>query len=386
MRISSALLCAVTALVAAGSPAQNQGGTFVNGSNGSLEVPYASSLMSPSGLTVEAWVTYDGSTLGSLNRFPTIVRGNIGSPHSYALRVNAGSTNQRVLRWAVRTQNAGVVRVDWNFAPGQFLCWTHVAATYDGVESKLFVNGTEVASLPGGGPIVDSGGSIGIGEGARNATFHNEVWNGQLDEVRIWSTSLTASQLRNLMFTPITTLVNLEAVWPLDGNGVDASGNGHNATVFGSITYGPVSPPVQFEYQTNNAAASFDINGALGTEFCSAAAVVPVGQPFNVNLASTQVGAPFDVAVAVPELLRSRSNGAPATAGTQIVNVDVTSPGLFFLNGGSLANPFGGSFAGNVTLPFTVMTPLSASGQMIVLSPVHFDGFILSAGADLTVQ
>jgi hypothetical protein len=126
--------------------AQNQAATFTNGTPGSIDVPYNASLMAPpAGITVEAWVTYDGSNLGSLNRFPTIARGRDTTNWSYFLRVNAGSTNIRELRWAVRTQGSGVIVTNWSFNPGDLLCWTHVAATYDNSMARLYVNGVEVA-------------------------------------------------------------------------------------------------------------------------------------------------------------------------------------------------------------------------------------------------
>ncbi len=94
----------VAALICVPAVAQNQSATFSNGTPGSIDVPYNAALMAPpAGITVEAWVTYDGSTLSSLNRFPTVVRGRDTSNWSYFLRVNAGSTNVRQLRWAVRT-------------------------------------------------------------------------------------------------------------------------------------------------------------------------------------------------------------------------------------------------------------------------------------------
>jgi len=366
--------------------AQNQAGNFSNGINGSLEVPYASSLMSPAELTVEAWVTYDGSTLGPLNRFPTIIRGNIVTGWSYFLRVNAGSTNQRQLRWAVRTQNSGVVMVNWNFSPGDLQCWTHIAATYDGLTSRMFVNGVEVGQAAGGGPIVDNGGVIGIGEGRRDPIYHNEVWNGQLDEVRSWSIALTSSQIRNLMFAPVSFLVNLEAAWPLDGTTIDASGNGHGATTFGAITFVPATIPTQFLYQTNSAEAALDINGANGTSFCAGDTTILAGQTANLNFASTLIGAPFDIAASVGQGLVAAGAGGYSTVGGQLINLDLSAPSLFFLNGGSLSNPFGGVFGANGSIPVTSATPLTAAGQMIILNPGQSDGFSISAGAGLVVQ
>jgi len=60
--------------------------------------------------------------------------------------------------------------------------WQHVAATWDGANFKLFINGTEVDNGTYAGPITDSTNHLFIG---RMANLAPSVMDGIIDEVRI---------------------------------------------------------------------------------------------------------------------------------------------------------------------------------------------------------
>jgi len=71
-------ILATTALVsfAALGTTQNQGIQLVAGIDGAVEVPFDPAMVPPTGLTVEAWITFDESTVpvGSGFYWPTIAR------------------------------------------------------------------------------------------------------------------------------------------------------------------------------------------------------------------------------------------------------------------------------------------------------------------------
>jgi hypothetical protein len=103
-------LAATAALFAPLAPvtAQNLGATFDNNVDGYIELAYAPELIPQSGITFEAWITYDETTIGPSWRYPTIMRhGNSGggSENMY-LRVDANNNGARVLTWMVVTTTA----------------------------------------------------------------------------------------------------------------------------------------------------------------------------------------------------------------------------------------------------------------------------------------
>ena len=216
-------------------PAQN-GITLTNGVDGFLEIPYASAVVPQSGITLEAWLTYDDTTLPAGWRFPTVARQNIApGQEAYFLRINAGNTGARTLTWKVVTPT-GAFNCNWPFASGQLNTWTHVAATWDGAAARLFVNGVEVVSVAGNGqPLYDRGGVLRIGKGD-DSGGPIEVWNGQLDEVRLWPFARTAAEIAQAMPFHLASVPGRVSTWNLDGNGADSSG-GQSAMVNFSVPF-----------------------------------------------------------------------------------------------------------------------------------------------------
>ncbi len=80
--------------------------------------------------------------------------------------------------------------------------WTHIAATYDGSTSRLFVNGVQVASQAQTGSIATTTDALTIGGNG----FAGENWSGLIDEVRIYNQALTASQIQSDMTNSIVPL------------------------------------------------------------------------------------------------------------------------------------------------------------------------------------
>ena len=79
---------------------------------------------SKAGLTLEAWITYDGSKLGTGYKWPTIIRQNpAAGKESYFFRVNAGNNKATNLSFAVNT-GSGLSWATYNFKAGEFKNWT----------------------------------------------------------------------------------------------------------------------------------------------------------------------------------------------------------------------------------------------------------------------
>ena len=240
-------LAPLALVLAAAATAQNQGLVLTNGSVDYVDVPTTSTLVPSGGVTVEAWVTYDGSTLGSGWRFPTLLRKD-PSPNqaSYFLRVEAGQTRTNRLLWWVSTAT-GNYSVGWTFAAGALQTWTHVAATYDGAALRLVVNGTQVAQTNGNGAILDRGGEFRIGGGDLTVQG-GETWNGEIDEVRVWPFARSPAAIQSTMNLALAGVPGEVSTWNLDGHVLDTS-NGNHGTAVGapafannSLALQPLSP------------------------------------------------------------------------------------------------------------------------------------------------
>ncbi|HEX5053555.1 MAG TPA: LamG domain-containing protein [Planctomycetota bacterium] len=277
-------------------PAQNVGVAFDAMVDGYIEVPYTAQVVPQSGLTIEAWITYDDATLGTGYRYPTIVRQglSVGGSEDYFLRVNADNVGARVLRWKVvpagSTSGSGII-VNWTFTAGQLATWTHVAATYDGLSSKLYVNGMLVGSANSNGmPIRDVGNEVfRIGKGSDIGT-PIEVWNGEIDEVRLWPFARTQTEIQATMNQELLGVPGLVSTWNLSGFLFDTSGGGLNATSSGQVTF--TANTLSLASPSMPIASGASTPGCLGDLLLSPTSAAQVGNTgFGIECTRTPAGA-----------------------------------------------------------------------------------------------
>jgi hypothetical protein len=148
-----------------------------------MTVPDANSLDLTTGMTLEAWV-YPAVQPTSWRAIITKER-----PNSvvYYLHAGSDSTNRPatgVVAGSTEQTLYGGTRLAAN-------AWVHLAATYDGANQRLYVNGTQVASRAQTGPILTSTGALRIGG---NNVF-GEYFNGRVDEVRVYNRALTQAEI-----------------------------------------------------------------------------------------------------------------------------------------------------------------------------------------------
>ena len=153
--------------------------------------------------------------------------------------------------------------------------------------------------------------------------------------------------------------------------------------VLGAPTGTPCPPLPPSPYQVNSAAASLTISGLPDPGgFAPIMKTAPINTPETLDLASSNVGFPFDVGVVVSV---ATVPSAFITPGNQVVNLNLTSPTLFFVNGGALPDLTNSSFpSATFQVPFMGSSPFSASTQAIVADPLSIDGFVLTHAADYT--
>lgn len=168
--------------------------------NEPVVVPDSDSLDLASGMTLEAWVSTSGSTdltiplIRKLEFNPL----NPAAPYSvYRVTIDSDLWEGPTAGiWTMPGDGGGSVYCD----PAWHSCypvgadgWLHVAATYDGADVLLYLNGTLVARSPVTGTLRAS---------AEPLEIDNAVGE-RIDEVRIYNRVLSQSEIQADMQTPI---------------------------------------------------------------------------------------------------------------------------------------------------------------------------------------
>ena len=237
----------LSAVLSALLSAQNQGLELVHDVNGGVVYQFDLRMVPATGLTVEAWVTYDDASipLDGVYRWPTIARQNIlPYQESWNFRVNANNSGQRRLAFLLRATNNTIYTIEYAFAAGEFSSWTHVAATFDGQVLRLFKNAVEVQNLqlPVISGVQDNGGELYVGDGDNFASGY-EVWSGRIDELRIWPMARTSAEIAATMTQELHTMQGELLAFPFNGGLASDDGTLPGAS-YGSLQFVP-SPALQ---------------------------------------------------------------------------------------------------------------------------------------------
>ncbi|MCB9880996.1 MAG: FG-GAP repeat protein [Planctomycetes bacterium] len=191
-----------------------------------VRVPHNSALV-PARITVEAWVQLASNFPGR----GTIARKNpAANAESWNLRIETGRVNFAVRGTSFFSSLWTSTQVPTNQP-------VHVAATYDGASLRIYINGVQTASQAAAiGNIVNNGGDLRIGQGDGTST---EQFLGKLDEVRIWNTALTATQIASNYRRILNKVTNEVASYSFDNNYNDSTGSFHGTLVGTGASFGP---------------------------------------------------------------------------------------------------------------------------------------------------
>ena len=189
-------------------------------------------------ITVEAWCY-----LTSYSFLPTAV-GNYGAGMQFLLRVDGN-------RPAFWVDNGGGFRVINGATTIPLNTWTHLAGVWNGSVLTVYINGVlDGTATVAGGAFNATTNPVRIG-----ASLTSDSWDGKLDDVRIWSTARTVTEISTSMngclpgTTPgLLALYNFE-----EGAGTsltDRTGNGYNGVLVSSPAWtaglGCITLPVNF--------------------------------------------------------------------------------------------------------------------------------------------
>lgn len=155
-----------------------------DGVTGCISGPHATPLVMPATFSLEAWVykTADANWQRILDK------GAWPNEDYFLIANNAGGVIGAFI-------NASGNEYDTPTAPLPFNTWTHLVATYDGANLRLYVNGvaagapTAVASSPRNnatGWAIGSQGGVAVGNG---------IWHGRIQHAAIYPVTLSAAQV-----------------------------------------------------------------------------------------------------------------------------------------------------------------------------------------------
>ena len=161
---------------------------------GWVEVPDAPSLDITDEITLMAWVCPTQFTSESLRMVVKTWIPDTAPWMVYGLYHEANTNGRPRFSISVNEQERATLA---EHAPQLPLDeWTHLAATYDGTQMKLYYNGELEAEMAATGKIDTNDVPLSIG---RNNEGDKEHYIGLIDEVAIWNVALDESEIRQAM-------------------------------------------------------------------------------------------------------------------------------------------------------------------------------------------
>jgi len=161
-----------------------------NGSNSRVSIADSDLLDLTTDMTIEAWVYPSVAP----NNWKTIIMKEAPGFYVYAIYISPSRRPAAVIVANGQEHGfEGPTALPLN-------SWSHLAMTYDGTTLRLHVNGSQAGSQTISAPTQTSTGALRIGG---NTIWEDEYFNGRIDDVRIYNSSLTAAEIQTDLNTPV---------------------------------------------------------------------------------------------------------------------------------------------------------------------------------------
>ena len=226
--------------------------------------------LSGSALTFEVWVRV--AAFQSLEPYISSIMGEEGTGNAALFRFGDGGLAPEIPQF-ILSIGGNQIKLDGNTALSTNT-WYHLAATYDGSQMKIYINGVEDASKEQSGAFTANA-PFFIG-----AVSSGRYLNGQMDEVRVWNVTRSTDEIRANMHSELLgNETGLVAYYKFDtGAGTtafDATANENDGSLIDSPawqTSGAMSGPgnaLDFDgsddYVATDSAPNLNMNGSSFT-------------------------------------------------------------------------------------------------------------------------
>lgn len=242
--------------------------TFSGGSK--VSIPDAPVLSPIDGISMSAWV----KTTTNASR-EVIVSKTAGGNNTWLFEISPSDCGSAKLHFFVVTGGAG-----HDFCSTTALStdtWYHVAATYDGATAKIYINGVQDGSLSIAGAIATNALPVIVG----NWGDSDRPWEGQIDDVRLYSRGLLGEEVASLAAVLPSTVTNLSASGTFHSGFLltwDANLAGENVTDY-IVEYSTDNQSTWTAIDTGSSQTSYTYGGnGPGDYFFRVSAVNSIGQ------------------------------------------------------------------------------------------------------------
>ncbi|MFZ4058434.1 MAG: LamG-like jellyroll fold domain-containing protein [Ferruginibacter sp.] len=162
--------------------------TFSGAAGEGVQVPHNAAFNSTTNITYEAWVK-QGTDVAVYRRI--VGKGGNGTQEAPGIYVQqtTGKVSAGILINGIQQIVTSSLAINDNE-------WHHTAFTYDGTTLKLYIDGSLDGTLTAAGTITTNSSPLDIGY---NSPLNLYPFIGKIDEVRVWNTTRTLSEIQTAM-------------------------------------------------------------------------------------------------------------------------------------------------------------------------------------------